>query len=83
MTPILNPKEFIILSALSAEGAMTADEFVTRRRWYVNSWAPTFTRLRERGYVERTGETRPTSHGAFAYVIDITDAGRAAFDRSK
>lgn len=71
-------KEQIVLQALANEGPLTADEFVTRRGWYVNSWAPTFTQLRKAGLVARTGQKRKTVHGAEAFVIEITDLGRKA-----
>lgn len=70
----LTDKERFILGALMA-GDMTVDEFVTPRGWYVNSWAPLFTKLRQRDLVRRTGEKRLTSHGAEAYVIQITRRG--------
>ena len=74
-TPITE-KALVVLGALDRSGPRTADEFVTARGWYVNSWAPTFTQLRKAGLVRRTGERRTTSHGAEAYVIEITEAGR-------
>lgn len=71
-------KAHVVLTALAEQGPMTVNQFVETRGWYVNSWAPTFTRLRKFGYVQRTGDKLPTSHGASAFVIAITDAGRAA-----
>jgi hypothetical protein len=62
-------KAAVVLKALADEGPQTVDEFVTKRGWYVNSWAPTFTELRKVGMVKRTGEMRATSHGAQAHVI--------------
>lgn len=79
----LTNKEQVVLAALAAEGPQTVDEFVTSRRWYVNSWAPTFTHLRERELVERTGDTRLTTHGAYAHVCDITPAGHLALAQAK
>lgn len=76
----LTHKERVVLAALLVE-PLTVDEFVTERGWYVNSWAPTFTRLRKRGLVKRTGSMRRTSHGALAYVIGLTDAGTSALTR--
>lgn len=70
-------KARIILAAIRNEGGMTADEFVSARDWYVNSWAPTFTHLRQNGYLRRTGERRLTRHGSPAAVVDITPAGQA------
>lgn len=64
-------KEATVLTALESEGPMTVDEFVTRRGLYVNSWAPTFTALRKAGRIRRTGERRPTSHGAEAFVVEV------------
>jgi DNA-binding PadR family transcriptional regulator len=69
-------KAHTILAALDEQGPMTADEFITRRGLYVNSWAPTFTALRKHGLVARNGEKRATTHGSEAYVIEITDDGR-------
>lgn len=73
-------KEEVVLAALKDNGPMTADEFVTRRGWYVNSWAPTFTGLRKQGLVRRTGERRKTRHGADAFVVEVTEAGLATLD---
>lgn len=68
----------LVLSVLNDEGPMTADEFVAERGWYVNSWAPVFTQLRQAGLVKRTGQKRATIHGSDAWVIAITTAGRQA-----
>ena len=73
----LTPKEVVVLQALEGE-PLTADEFVTTRGWYVNSWAPVFAGLRKRGLVARTGDQRTTTHGAPAFVVAITDAGKLA-----
>lgn len=65
----------VILTALREEGPQTVDEFVTRRGLYHNSWAPSFTRLRQGGLVRRNGERRLTAHGSEAYVIAVTKSG--------
>lgn len=71
------PEKYItVLRALLVEGPTTADEFVRDRGWYINSWAPVFTHLRQYGLAARTGEKRKTRWGAEAYVIAITDHGR-------
>jgi hypothetical protein len=70
-------KTTTVLRALANEGPQTVDEFVTRRGWYVNSWAPTFTKLRKAGLAMRTGDQRSTTHGARAHVIAATDTGRS------
>lgn len=72
----MSDPERIVLQALRL-GDCTVDEFVTSRRGYVNSWAPVFTHLKEAGYIERTGTTRPTSHGGNAHVLRITEQGLA------
>lgn len=70
-------KAAVVLKALADEGPQTVDEFVTKRDAYVNSWAPTFTKLRKADLVERIGMQRATSHGAKAHIIAITPAGKA------
>lgn len=74
----LNDRELAVLRTLADTGETTVDDFVATSELYVNSWAPTFTRLRQRGLVARTGERATTRHGAQAHVIRITEAGRAA-----
>lgn len=78
-TRAINPeKAHAVLTALSEHPTgLTVDQFVSDRGWYVNSWAPTFTQLRQAGLIARTGIKVPTSHGATAFVVSITDAGRA------
>lgn len=83
MTEIeLDDKEELVLQVLSF-GALTADEFVSARGWYVNTWAPVFTKLRQRGLVQRTGNRRQTTHRSMAHVIEITAAGYAALNQQK
>lgn len=73
--PPLTEKDGMVLRRMMREGAQTVDEFVSARGWYVNTWAPVFTGLRQRGLLARTGERRRTTHGALAHVITITDFG--------
>lgn len=68
----------LVLDALNDEGPQTADFFVSMRGWYINSWAPVFTHLRQAGLIERTGRKQYTTHGAEAHVLAITTAGRQA-----
>ena len=74
----LNRREQVVLQALAERGPMTADEFVSPAGLYVNSWAPTFTHLKDYGLVERTGQKKVTKHNGIAFVIAITDRGRNA-----
>lgn len=74
----LDDKAIEILKAIDRAGDLTVDEFVSSRGLYVNSWAPTFTKLRQNGLITRTGEKRRTSHGAEAFVLTLTQAGREA-----
>jgi hypothetical protein len=74
----LTRRELIVLETLAHKGPTTVDRFVGSNELYVNSWAPTFTGLRKRGLVRRTGHTEFTRQGALAYVIEITDKGRDA-----
>lgn len=80
--PINQDRANTVLRALLEKGPMTADEFVTRSGVYVNSWAPTFTKLRKHGLVARTGDKRATSHKASAHVVQITDEGRVAYEHA-
>ena len=73
-------KERLVLTVLTW-GPMTVDEFVQARGWYVNTWAPIFTKLRQRGLVQRTGKRRQTTHGSMAHVIELTAAGYAALEK--
>lgn len=74
---MLTEKEALVLAEIKKRPT-TADEFTTSRGWYINSWAPTFTGLRKRGLIYRTGEQRVTVHGARAFVVAITEEGEAA-----
>lgn len=78
-TTTLSDKDAIVLKAVKRK-PQTADEFVNSGNTpkYVNSWAPTFTTLKQRGYLETTGETRLTKHGSHARVLKITQAGLEA-----
>lgn len=48
----------------------TVDEFIRETGFYVNSWAPTFTRLYQRGRIRPVGH-RTTSHGGTANVWEV------------
>lgn len=66
-----NEKEVVVLRYL-AKRDTTVDEYLTKRGdLYVNSWAPTFTRLLNEGILERTGEKRRTRNGGSACVHRI------------
>ena len=68
-----------ILEALIREGPMTADAFISSRHLYHNTWAPIFTALREEELIERTGDRGITSHGAEAWILEITDEGKLSW----
>lgn len=76
---LLSDRERRVLTHLLTNGASTVDEFLaTAPRLYVNSWAPVFTGLRQRGLVERTGTKRLTRHKGEAFVLRINANGRKA-----
>lgn len=71
----MTDRERKVLTALK-KGPQTVDRFVTRRKLYVNSWAPVFTKLLQDGFLRRTGKTVKTSHGAEAHELTLTARGR-------
>lgn len=83
LAPLNTDRALAILAALDTQGPMTADEFITHRGAYVNSWAPTFSGLRAHGLVARTGAKRTTSHGSSAFVVEITEAGRGYLEAAE
>jgi hypothetical protein len=71
-------RERTVLQHLESGGA-TVDEFLLNGPGvYVNSWAPVFTHLKQRGLIVATDDKRLTRWGAFAHVHEITSAGREA-----
>jgi len=76
----LSAKEVRVLRSIGrAEMGLTVDEFVVNNNLYVNSWAPVFTRLFQRGFTQLAGQ-RETVRGTLANVHFRTQEGRDALD---